>query len=241
MVRGQDNNVQGLNGGLKFKVRLGYTVHMDLPKSLATLHHAYVASCGVDELCDALEERGVPRRGCPDVYIYECQEFRIDNARELRGRASMNPLVLSRRIFVVACAGIAQEAQNALLKTLEEPRGNAIFFFLLPSPERLLPTFRSRMQMLHTEHIGHRMSNINTEKFLKAKPAERLTMLEPFTKKKEDEERDMQSLLAFLDALERAMAGGHPDGLKALYRAKRYIADKGALVKPLLEQVALLV
>jgi len=211
---------------------------MDLPKSLDTLHHAYVASCGVDELCDALEERGVPRKGCPDVYIYECQEFRIDNARELRGRASMNPLVLSRRIFVVACAGIAQEAQNALLKTLEEPRGNAIFFFLLPSPERLLPTFRSRVQILAA--AAQDSDSELAKRFLKGQPAERLTMLEPFTKKKEGEERDMQSLLAFLDALERAMASGRPDGLKALYRAKRYIADKGALVKPLLEQVALL-
>lgn len=65
-------------------------------------------------------------------------------------------------------------------------------------------------------------------------------MLEVFTKKKEGEDRDMQGMLAFLDALERSLDSSRPHGLQAVYRAKRYIADKGALVKPLLEQVALL-
>jgi len=217
---------------------------MNLPKSLDTLHHAYVASCGTDELRTALEKRGVPRLGCPDVYIYECQEFRIDNARELRERASMNPLVLSRRIFIIRCASIAVEAQNALLKTLEEPRGNAVFFFLLPSPERLLPTFRSRTQSISISGFTKsRQVIVDVEKFLKAKPAERITMLEPFTKKKEDEERDMQGIITLLDALERELGDAGLTkshvGLRAVYLAKRYITDKGALVKPLLEHVAL--
>ncbi len=210
---------------------------MDLPKTLELLHHAYVASADVESLIDALEKCGVPRIGCPDIYIYECQEFRIDNARELRERAYMNPLVLSRRIFIVSCAGIAVEAQNALLKTLEEPRGNAVFFFLMPSPERLLPTFRSRVQILSREAVN--TSLISIPDFLKASSDKRITMLEVFTKKKDGEERDMAGITAFLDALERALTSEH-DGLHAVYRAKRYMNDKGALIKPLLEQVALL-
>ncbi|MBI4068044.1 hypothetical protein HY413_01380 [Candidatus Kaiserbacteria bacterium] len=210
---------------------------MDLPKTLESLHHAYVCSADVGSLVDALEKRGVPRMACPDVYIYECQEFRIDNARELRERAYMNPLVLSRRIFIVSCAGIAVEAQNALLKTLEEPRGDAVFFFLLPSPERLLPTFRSRVQILAHDSVSE--STISISEFLKASPDKRITMLEVFTKKKDGEERDFAGITAFLDALERALTSEH-DGLHAVYRAKRYMHDKGALIKPLLEQVALL-
>jgi len=212
---------------------------MNIPKTLDSLHHAYMSSCGLDELRDMLEERGVPRLGCPDVYINEYQEFRIDDARELRERAMLNPVVLSRRIFIIACASISTEAQNALLKTLEEPRGNAIFFFLLPSPERLLPTFRSRVQMLAGGE-SHRETVIDVRKFLASRPAERISMLEVFTKKKDDEERNMQGMNAFLDELERTLGTSRPDGLKAVYVAKRYIADKGALVKPLLEQIALL-
>lgn len=223
---------------------------MNLPKTLEELHHAYVASADVATLVAALAERGVPRTGCPDVYIYECQQFGIDDARSLRERASMNPITLSRRIFIVACASVNAEAQNALLKTLEEPRGNAVFFFLLPSPERLLPTFRSRTQQLHVGHpisckspSAHEQftkSLIPVDTFLRAKPAERITLLEVFTKKKEDEERDMQGIHALLDELERTLPRERVEGLRAVYRAKRYMADKGALVKPLLEQIALL-
>ena len=213
---------------------------MNLPKTLDALHHAYVVSMDLSSLIDTLEKRGVPRKACPDVYIYECQEFRIDNARELRERAYMNPLVLARRIFIVSCAGIAVEAQNALLKTIEEPRGNAVFFFLMPSPERLLPTFRSRVQIIPDSNERLTKSLISITDFLKASPEKRITMLEVFTKKKDGEERDMNNISTFLDALERALATKR-DGLAAVYRAKRYMNDKGALIKPLLEQVALLV
>ena len=132
------------------------------------------------------------------------------------------------------------EAQNALLKTIEEPRGNAVFFFLLPAPERLLPTFLSRAQILQSKKERHPMSLISVRDFLKSAPSERIALLEPFTKKLEkDEERDMAGIAIFLDELERALCA-QPAGLHAVYRAKKYITDRGAMVKPLLEQVALL-
>ena len=58
-----------------------------------------------------------------------------------------------------------------------------------------------------------------------------------------DEERDVRGALAFLDALEQelsASAQKSHEGLKALYRARKFLMDKGSLLKPLLEQVALL-
>lgn len=215
---------------------------MQLPKRLEELNHAYIVSCDARTLIEALGRCGVPRVGCPDVYIYECQEFKIDEARSLRDRTMLNPIVLSRRVFIISCASITIEAQNALLKTLEEPRGNAVFFFLLPSPERLLPTFLSRTQLLkHNISLNHATSAISAQKFFRAEPAERIKMLEIFTKKKEEEERDMISINSFLTDLEQVLNDEREvEGLKAVYRAKRYLFDKGAVIKPLLEQVALL-
>jgi len=41
-----------------------------------------------------------------------------------------------------------QEAQNSLLKTLEEPRGKTLIFLVTEYPERLFPTIISRCQIL---------------------------------------------------------------------------------------------
>ena len=78
--------------------------------------------------------------------------------------------------------------------------------------------------------------------FLKAEPSRRLDLLKPLLEK-DDDRRDMGAILSFLASLEKECAARAPrdrEGLRAVYRARRFITDKGALVKPLLEQVALL-
>jgi DNA polymerase III gamma/tau subunit len=135
------------------------------------------------------------------------------------------------------------EAQNALLKTIEEPSGNALFVFIIPSPDILLPTVRSRSQIL--ELAGDNgVQIVDEKKFLGAQPSARLEMLKPLLEKGEEDRRDVGSIISFLSSLERRISAvKSPDvkaSIEAIYRARKHISDKGALVKPLLEQVALL-
>ena len=186
-----------------------------------------------------LEQQGIATVANPDVYVRNYSHFGIDEARELRERASMGALGSGGRAFVIVASGMTSEAQNALLKTLEEPPAGSTFFIIVQSPDTLLPTLRSRMQMLdlgrsHTEGL------VDAKSFLAAAPAKRLDMLKPLLEKDGDDRRDIGAVIAFLSSLERALAK-HPEGLAAIYRARKYMSDKGALVKPLLEQVALLV
>lgn len=61
--------------------------------------------------------------------------------------ASSAPSLGRRRVFVVRDAERMNEgAQNALLKTLEEPPGAACLILVTSSAQRLLPTIRSRCQ-----------------------------------------------------------------------------------------------
>lgn len=54
-----------------------------------------------------------------------------------------------RRVFLVRDAErMNEEAQNALLKTLEEPPGAAVLILITASAGRLLPTIRSRCQRI---------------------------------------------------------------------------------------------
>ncbi len=61
--------------------------------------------------------------------------------------AGLKPTQGPRRVFVIRDAErMNEEAQNALLKTLEEPPGNATLLLVTSSAARLLPTIRSRCQ-----------------------------------------------------------------------------------------------
>lgn len=61
--------------------------------------------------------------------------------------ANVSPVLGRRRVFLVRDAERMNEgAQNALLKTLEEPPGSACLVLVTSSAERLLPTIRSRCQ-----------------------------------------------------------------------------------------------
>jgi DNA polymerase-3 subunit delta' len=64
-------------------------------------------------------------------------------------RASASPSLGRRRVFVVRDAErMNDEAQNALLKTLEEPPGSACLILVSSAADRLLPTIRSRCQRI---------------------------------------------------------------------------------------------
>ncbi len=200
-----------------------------------------------------LAEEGIETEGNPDLYVRSFSHFGIDEARELRERAVLTA-ASSRRIFVIQSASLTTEAQNALLKTFEEPPGNALFILIVASPDMLLSTLRSRMQTLRIDatvsasalqmHATVNRLTVATypdpKAFLRATPAARLEMLKTLLDKGEDERRDMGSILTFLSSLEGILDRGDATALNAVYRAKKYAGDKGALVKPLLEQLALL-
>jgi hypothetical protein len=74
----------------------------------------------------------------------------------------------------------------------------------------------------------------------------RLELLKPLLEKGDEDKRDIGAILGFLAGLEVELGKVRANsekkvGLEAVYRARKYAADKGALLKPLLEQVALLV
>jgi DNA polymerase III delta prime subunit len=200
-------------------------------------------SGSIQKIMALLEQQGVKAQGNPDVYIREYSSFGVEEARELASKASSRALSSSRRTFIIVTPTVTNEAQNALLKTLEEPAGDALFFLVVPSPLMLLPTLRSRAQILD---VGSNMEtqSVDPRAFLKATPGERLEMLKPLLDKDEDDKRDVANSITFLAALEQELSldpTNKSEGLGAVYRARKYIGDKGSLTKALLEQVALLI
>jgi len=197
-----------------------------------------------DAVLALLKSEGFEIESNPDVFVRSYPYFGIDDARQLCERADMKAMG-ERRIFIVAATVMSTDSQNKLLKTFEEPPGDALFFLIVPSPETLLPTLRSRMQVLEVVS-GHDEGIVDSAEFLRAPVEKRLTLLKPLLDKDADDKRDISAVIIFLSSVERMLSkmehnAGKVDGLGAVYRARRYLNDKGSLIKPLLEQVALLV
>ena len=83
----------------------------------------------------------------PDVHSLapEKNSIRVDAVRELNAALGMAAYEGGRKIAIIQRADcMTPSAQNALLKNLEEPTGETLFFLLTESPGALLPTIVSR-------------------------------------------------------------------------------------------------
>jgi len=91
----------------------------------------------------------------PDFISIEPDEkgkIRIDTIREMAGRLSLRAIEAERKVILIQGADTMNAAaQNALLKTLEEPPGPCCFILTVKRFRSLLPTVRSRSQRIRLE------------------------------------------------------------------------------------------
>jgi DNA polymerase-3 subunit delta' len=77
--------------------------------------------------------------------------------RELIGELSFTPMEGGARVAIIEGAHrMNEDAQNALLKTLEEPPAGVVIVLCADDEERLLPTIRSRCQRIRLGTLGGR-------------------------------------------------------------------------------------
>lgn len=94
--------------------------------------------------------------GCVDVTTYALPEDKksigIATVRELKYKTQIQPQELPCNIFIVRDAHtMTAEAQNSLLKVLEEPPSGVYILLLCDTASALLPTVRSRAPSLRMQ------------------------------------------------------------------------------------------
>ena len=93
----------------------------------------------------------------PDVHVVgeEEKSISVDSIRALRDQLALRPFEADRHIALIPRADrMTAQAQNALLKTLEEPAGGNVFFLLTDQPGAMLPTIVSRCRRLRFSPVS---------------------------------------------------------------------------------------
>lgn len=90
----------------------------------------------------------------PDFLLVDSINFSIDHSRQVKEYQNLKPVKFPAKIIVLKFSTITIEAQNALLKTLEEPAPLTYFFILTAEIGHLLPTILSRCQIFSAAELA---------------------------------------------------------------------------------------
>ncbi len=134
-----------------------HTLAREIAMSLACEHRAdarYPLPCRTCPTC-----RKIAEGNSPDVIKVTREEDRmtmgVDVVRALRNDVSVVPNDLDFKIYIVEDAHtMTEQAQNALLLTLEEPPAFVVFLLLCNEAGLMLETIRSRAPILRMQAVS---------------------------------------------------------------------------------------
>ena len=93
----------------------------------------------------------------PDFTIIEPNgnTIKINQIREMQAKVQEKPIISKKKIYIIDNADkMTTEAQNCLLKTLEEPPEFVIIILIGTNENEFLSTIKSRCMILHFEEIS---------------------------------------------------------------------------------------
>lgn len=160
-------------------------------------HHANLLisspARALDHLYSLCRELNISVANNPDLVFFSAEIFGIDEARKL-GILASRKAIIGPKIFFISPTRITIEAQNALLKTFEEPFPLTFFFLVLRDESVLLPTLKSRMQAVRLSDDRNFVALDMVDEFLSLSLQKKLLFAQKFA----DEKGNLES---FLDGL----------------------------------------
>jgi hypothetical protein len=184
----------------------------------------------------------------PDFWSVRKATFGIDDARAVRELSSKKSFGGRGRVFLIQSDVVTEEANNALLKTFEEPQGACFFFFVSQNRSGILPTLRSRMAII--DFSASRTLSSEKEKeaadFFRLDSETRLEKTARFLYDDSDGKKNSFAL-EFVESLEWVASRGFSampakDAVfivEEIERAKRLLSGTGAAQKMIIEHLCL--
>jgi len=222
------------------------------------LHHAYLIQGRQDEvmleILAFLESFGIKTSGNPDFCHISIDNFKIDEAFNLRSFGYEKSFSSGKKIFIISTNHFSLDAQGVLLKILEEPIQNTHFFLIMPDINGLLKTFISRFYFISVKPKNEELKY--AEKFIAMPLRERIDFLKELLAEstnggdedveiiKQDSPRS--KALKFLNTLEFALHKKlvskslfDTSFFAHFFKVREFLRQPGSSIKNLMESVAL--
>ncbi|MDD2657426.1 MAG: hypothetical protein PHD04_02050 [Candidatus Pacebacteria bacterium] len=220
-------------------------------------HHAFVIEAEAEEGIKVAQawagkELGMKVQGNPDVVVMKYGLLSVEDARRVAELAAGRAFAGETKVVIIAASRAYHEAQNALLKLFEEPPAGAYLFLIMPSLGGLLPTLRSRVQVL-AQGAASRSSkqeiSKSAEEFMKASKEKRSAMLKKLTSGRDEEEKRelREEAIAIINGIEAAAYDVGftkpyiPELLEDIQVLRGHLYDRSAPVKMILEHLSLVI
>lgn len=207
------------------------TANLDLALYIATaaVCSGSPAPCGVCKDCHLTEVGSHP--DITRVSALDGKKFlSVSQIRELRADAFVKAHQATHRVFIIEDAHrMNEQAQNALLKVLEEPPQSVVFILLVPSKTMLLDTIISRCVLLSlleskSDDKYVEMANKFIDLLLSGSEYEMLKLLNPLEKSRADAE-DFFTTLSACTAERLKKGSSYARVLDRLFDDTKYYLD----------------
>lgn len=219
------------------------------------LNHSYIIqgnpATSPAELKDYLISRNLFDTENPDIMFELYEALDMDEGHKIKEWHSLASYEGKKRACIVGAKFINREAEQSLLKILEEPGENTHFFIIVPDVENVLPTIRSRCHLVYLDKDNKYDSW--AKKFIGVGIKDRIDMIAVILKSAED--ADTSATIRFeaksiLDSLEQNLFAEFKKDINnkniewvlgEIIKAKKNLRNPGSSVKMLLEHIALVV
>ena len=221
------------------------------------LYHSYVIEGNPEEIPYLiriyLEERGDINKNSPDVLLNLYDAFNIEDGHNVKDWHKNRPIDGKKKICIIGAKFINREAEQSLLKIVEEPTEDTHFFIVVPDSSLLLGTILSRVHLIKNLKSDNNFEDKLAGEFYKMNIKARIEKIAEVIKEFKDNENSgglRYYAISLINGLERIVYEKWKKDLnnqdikfilEELKNCRSFLSTPGAAVKMILEHIALVI
>ncbi len=219
------------------------------------LYHSYIVEgdpiLTLPLLRDFLEGRTDIGKDNPDVLCQSYDSFTISDTAQIKDWHTNRGVTDKKRICIIGTKFINREAEQSLLKIIEEPNVGTHLFIIVPNTSLLLDTIRSRTHLVRIENSTESDFKKVAGLFISSPAAKRLEMVGDLieSNKNNDNSGNLRfQATELINEVEKIIYAQFKNNkndkeiqfiLEELQKNILYLSTPGASVKMILEHIAL--